>query len=89
MSPQQSIELARTTLQTALWMAAPLLLIATMVSLLINIAQVLTSLQEQTLSTVPRLAAVSAGIFLLLPWMVRRMTVFTIMLLSDFRPYMR
>jgi len=89
MSTQQSIELARTTLQTALWIAAPLLLIATVVSLLINIVQVLTSLQEQTLSTVPRLAAVSAGIFLLLPWMVRRMTVFTVMLLSDFRPYMR
>ncbi|HYA23113.1 MAG TPA: flagellar biosynthetic protein FliQ [Terriglobales bacterium] len=89
MSTQQSIELARTTLQTALWIAAPLLLIATVVSLLVNIVQVLTSLQEQTLSTVPRLAAVTAAIFFLLPWMVRRMTGFTVMLLSDFRPYMR
>jgi len=89
MSTQQSIELARTTLQTVLWIAAPLLLIATIVSLLVNIVQVLTSLQEQTLSTVPRLAAVTAGIFFLLPWMVRRITVFTIALLSDFRPYMR
>jgi flagellar biosynthetic protein FliQ len=89
MSTQQSIELARATLQTALWIAAPLLLIATVVSLLINIVQVLTSLQEQTLSTVPRLAAVATAIFFLMPWMVRRMTVFTVMLLSDFRPYMR
>jgi len=89
MSTQQSIELARTTLQTALWIAAPLLLIATIVSLLVNIVQVLTSLQEQTLSTVPRLAAVTAAIFFLLPWMVRRMTGFTVMLLSDFRPYLR
>lgn len=89
MSTQQSIELARTTLETVLWIAAPLLLIATIVSLLVNVVQVLTSLQEQTLSTVPRLAAVTAAIFFLLPWMVRRMTVFTITLLSDFRPYMR
>ena len=89
MSTQQSIELARTTLQTALWIAAPLLLIATVVSLLVNIVQVLTSLQEQTLSTVPRLAAVTAAIFFLLPWMVRRMTGFTVMLFSDFRPYLR
>jgi len=89
MSTAQTIELARTTLLTALWIAAPLLVIATVVSLLVNVVQVLTSLQEQTLSTVPRLAAVATAIFFLLPWMVRRMTGFTVMLFSDFRPYLR
>lgn len=89
MSAQQTVALARATLETALWMAAPLLIVATVVSLLINIVQVLTSLQEQTLSTVPRLAAVATALFLLLPWMVRRLTVFTFMLFSDFRPYLR
>jgi flagellar biosynthetic protein FliQ len=89
MGTQQTVDLARASLETALWIAAPLLLIATVVSLLINIAQVLTSLQEQTLSTVPRLAAVAAAIFLLMPWMVRRLAVFTIGLFSDFRPYLR
>jgi len=84
-----TIELARRTLETAMWMAAPLLLIATVVSLLINIVQVLTSLQEQTLSTVPRLAAVVTALFFLMPWMVRRLTAFTVMLFSDFRPYLR
>ncbi len=69
--------------------AAPLLVIATVVSLVVNIAQVLTSLQEQTLSTVPRLTAVAAAIFLLMPWMVRRMTVFTVQMFSDFHPYLR
>jgi flagellar biosynthetic protein FliQ len=80
--------LARRTLEAAFWMAAPLLAIATVVSLLINIVQVLTSLQEQTLSAVPRLAAVGTAMFLLLPWMVRRMAVFTVALFSDFRPYL-
>jgi len=89
MSPQQTVELARRTLETALWIAAPLLAIATLVSLLINIVQVLTSLQEQTLSTVPRLAAVATAIFLLMPWMVRRLTWFTVTLFSDFGPYLR
>jgi len=51
--------------------------------------QVLTSLQETTLSTVPRLAAVTAALFLLLPWMVRRLSWFTLALFSDFRPYLR
>ncbi len=82
------VELARRTLMAGLWMAAPLLLIATLVSLLISILQVLTSLQDTTLSTVPRLAAVAAGAFLLTPWMVHRLAQFTVSLLSDFRPYL-
>jgi flagellar biosynthetic protein FliQ len=89
MSPQQTVALARATLETALWMAAPLLIVATLVSLLINIVQVLTSLQEPTLATVPRLAAVVTALFVLLPWMVRRLTVFTILQFSDFRPFVR
>ncbi len=89
MSPQQTVDLARSTLETAMLIAAPLLVIATVVSLVVNIAQVLTSLQEQTLSTVPRLTAVAAAIFLLMPWMVRRMTVFTVQMFSDFHPYLR
>ncbi|MFZ0287389.1 MAG: flagellar biosynthetic protein FliQ [Terriglobales bacterium] len=88
MSAQQTVALARATLETALFMAAPLLVVATLVSLLINIGQVLTSLQEPTLATVPRLAAVATALFLLLPWMVRRLAVFTVMLFSDFRPYL-
>lgn len=89
MSPDQVVDLARRTLEMALWLAAPLLLIATLVSLLINIVQVLTSLQETTLSTVPRLAAVAVAALLLMPWMVRRLSVFTLQLFSDFRPYLQ
>jgi flagellar biosynthetic protein FliQ len=83
------VELARRTLEAAIWIAAPLLIVATLVSLIISLAQVLTSLQETTLSTVPRLAAVAGAALLLMPWMVRRMGTFTLSLFSDFRPYMR
>jgi flagellar biosynthetic protein FliQ len=89
MSNDQVVELARRTLETSLWLGAPLLLIATAVSLVINVAQVLTSLQDQTISTVPRLAAVAAALFLLMPWMVRRMGMFTLQLFSDFHPFLR
>jgi len=83
------VDLARRTLEMALWLGAPLLLIATVVSLLVNIVQVLTSLQETTISTVPRLAAVAIAAFLLMPWMVRRLGTFTLQLLSDFRPFLQ
>ena len=87
MSSDQVVELARRTLEIALWLGAPLLVIATIVSVGINIVQVLTSLQETTLSTVPRLAAVAIALFFLLPWMVRRLGVFTVSLFSDFHPF--
>lgn len=84
-----AIDLARRTLEMALWLGAPLLIIATLISLLVNIVQVLTSLQEATISTVPRLAAVAIAAFLLMPWMVRRLGTFTVQLLADFRPYLQ
>jgi len=70
-------------------MGAPLLIVATVVGLVINVVQVLTSLQETTISTVPRLAAVAAAVLLLMPWMTRRIGSFTLQLFSDFRPFVR
>ena len=69
--------------------ASPILALAVLVSLLINIVQVLTSLQEQTISAVPRLLAVGTGIFFLMPWMWRQMCQFTLQMLSDLHPYLR
>lgn len=88
MATDQVVELARRTIEMALWLGAPLLIIATAVSLVINIAQVLTSLQETTLSTVPRLVVVAVALLVLMPWMVRRLGMFTLGLFSDFRPYL-
>ncbi len=82
------IELGRRTLEAALILCAPVLAVATVVSLLVNIVQVLTSLQEGTLATVPRLAAVATALFFLFPWMLRRLETFTIGLFSDFHPYL-
>jgi flagellar biosynthesis protein FliQ len=89
MGTEQVVALFRHTLQMALLMGAPLLLIAVTVSLLVNVAQVLTSLQDQTLSTVPRLAAMAVAILLLFPWMLRKLMFFTIGLWSDFHPFVR
>ena len=89
MGSEHVVEIMRRTIETALWMGAPLLIVATAVSLLINIVQVLTSLQDTTVSTVPRLFAVAAATLLLMPWMAHRLTVFTLQMLSDFRPFLR
>jgi flagellar biosynthetic protein FliQ len=89
MGTEQVVALFRNTLQMALLLGAPLLLVAVAVSLLVNIAQVLTSLQDQTLSTVPRLAAVAATVLLFFPWMLRKLMFFTIGMWTDFHPFVR
>ena len=89
MGSQQVVDMMRHALETALWMGAPLLIIATVVGLLINVVQVLTSLQETTISTVPRLFAVTAATLLLMPWMTHRLVSFTLQVMSDFRPFLR
>jgi len=85
----QTIALLRNTLEIAFFLAAPLLLIATAVSLLINVAQVLTSLQDQTISQVPRLAAMAVASLLLLPWMLRKLVFFTLGMWGDFHSLLR
>ena len=89
MGTEQTIALMRGTLELAFFLAAPILVIATVVSLVVNVGQVLTSLQDQTISTVPRLAAVAAALLLFLPWMLRRLMVFTIGMWTDFHTLVR
>lgn len=83
------VDICRHTLLEVLMLAAPILAIAIAVSLIINIVQVLTSLQEATISAVPRLLAVAAGTFVMMPWMWRQICQYTVKLFSDFHPYVQ
>lgn len=87
MTPEQVVQLSRQTIEAAFWVAMPILLSAMAVGLVINIAQVLTSIQDTTVSTVPRLTAVGVIVFLLTPWMLHHLVAFTRELFSDFRMY--
>jgi len=87
MTPEQVVSLSRQTIEAAFWVAMPILLSAMAVGLVINIGQVLTSIQDTTVSTVPRLTAVGIIIFLLTPWMLHHLVAFTNQLFSDFRLY--
>jgi flagellar biosynthetic protein FliQ len=78
------VTLGRLMLQEVLLLVAPVLLVAIAVSLVISVMQVLTSLQDQTLSIVPRLLATGATLFVMMPWMFRHLVNYTTHLLSDF-----
>ncbi len=84
MGVDQVVGLGRGMLTEVIVLVAPVLLVAIVVSLLVNVVQVLTSLQDQTLSSVPRLIATGAALFFLMPWMWRQLAGYTIHLLADF-----
>ena len=88
MSAEMAVELARKTLETAFLLSAPILLVATIMGLLISVLQVMTSVQDMTLSTVPRLFAVALTAFLLLPWSLRKLIMFTLEVLRDLHRYL-
>lgn len=85
MGTDQVVTLGRGMLIEVALLLAPLLLIIVAVSFVINTVQVLTSLQDQTLSAVPRLVVTGVALFLLMPWMWRHLALYTVHLMGDFR----
>lgn len=88
MGPDQSVEMVRRVLMEAMVLSIPMLLGTCAISLLVSLLQTLTSVQEQTLTTVPRLVVVFVIAMVTLPWMVHRLVGFTVRMLTDFHRYM-
>jgi flagellar biosynthetic protein FliQ len=75
-------QLMNQLLWNSMLIAAPMLITAMVVGLIISIVQVATQLQEMTLSYVPKLVASGAVLVLLGPWMLHRLTQFAIELIA-------
>ncbi len=73
MQTQEAIDLVRSALLTALLVGTPLLVIGMAVGLLISLVQALTQIQDQTVSTVPKLLAIAILGIVCLPWMTDQM----------------
>jgi len=89
MNLEMIITLSRRTMEEAILIIAPVLIVGIVISVIVSILQVMTSIQEVTISTVPRLAAVAAALFVSMPWMLRHMIAFTIQLFGDFHPFLK
>ena len=77
------------TLYTIIITAAPLLIISLVVGLAVSIFQTVTSIQEQTLTFVPKVLAIFFGIMILGHWMLNIMVNFMVKLWSDFSIYVK
>jgi len=89
MGVDQVVLLGRTTLQEVMILVGPILAVAISVSLGVNVIQVLTSLQDTTVSTVSRLLATGSALFLMMPWMWRHLVQYTLNVLGDFTVYLK
>ena len=80
MSVGFAVNLIRGGVLQALMIAAPVLLVGLLVGLIISIFQATTSIQEQTLTFVPKIAAILGALILFGPWIVASMVQFTLRL---------
>jgi flagellar biosynthetic protein FliQ len=88
MTPDMVAELLRQFMKEALILAAPLLIAAALISFLLSLVQTLTSLQEQSLTSVPRLGAIAAILLAGMPWFLGRMASYTQLLMTNFHRFL-
>ena len=87
MTPDMVAELLRQLMKEAMILAAPVLVATVAISFVLSLFQTLTSLQEQSPTSVPRLAAVAMILLVGMPWFLERMATYTVRLLSDLHRY--
>ena len=81
------MKLARDTLQITLFVSGPLLLVSLVVGVAVSIVQVVTSIQDMTLSLSPRMLAVFLVFLLLLPWVMHLLISFSVQLLGHLEKF--
>ncbi len=89
MTVDEVTAIASSALFLVIKVAAPVLLVSLIVGLVISIFQTVTSIQEQTLTFVPKVLAVFLALTVLGNWMLTEMSGFMETLWSDFARYVR
>lgn len=77
MTPEMVMTLAYKAMQTAVLLAAPMLLMALLTGLLISLFQAATQINEMTLSFIPKILAVFAVLVFAGPWLLELITTYT------------
>ena len=89
MTEDQILDIMSQAIYVVIKTSAPLLLISLIVGLLISIFQTVTSIQEQTLTFVPKILAVFIGMIVLGSWMLNTLSGYMTNLWSNFSLYLR
>ncbi len=77
MNPEFAAEMLKNLMLQAVTLASPILMTALVIGLAISIFQSVTSIQEQTLTFVPKALGIVSLLIVLMPWMLRTLIEFT------------
>ena len=88
MTEGQVLDVAKEAIYTIIIRSAPMLIISLVVGLIVSIFQTVTSIQEQTLTFVPKIIAVFVGLMIFGSWILTNLTEFVTTLWSNFSMYL-
>jgi flagellar biosynthesis protein FliQ len=83
MTPETVLTIAQRALEMTVLLAAPLLLVALVIGLLVGIFQSATQIHEMTLSFIPKLIGMAAAMVIAGPWMLKQLVSYTRMLIES------
>jgi flagellar biosynthetic protein FliQ len=83
MTPDTVMTIAQRALEMTVLLAAPLLLVALSIGLLVGIFQAATQINEMTLSFIPKLVGMATAIVIAGPWMLKQLVSYTRMLIES------
>jgi flagellar biosynthetic protein FliQ len=89
MTPEFVVSFAKEAIQLTILMAMPMLGLGLVVGLMVSIFQATTSIQEMTLTFVPKILAVLMGLLYFAPWMLEKITTYTVNLINQIPMYIR
>lgn len=77
MTSSTVVDLIRHAFLTALWLSLPMLATGFVIGIVMSLMQILTSIQDASFSTVPRLVVFLAALLLAMPWMLSSLISYT------------
>ena len=87
MNTSQVVDLMRNAFMTTFWLSLPVLAAGFVIGIVMSLAQIVTSIQDSSFSTVPRLTVFLAALLLAMPWMLSTLMSYTTGLLGNLGRY--
>ncbi len=89
MTPEFIVGFAKSAVEITLLLSLPMLGLGMVVGLVVSIFQAVTQIQEMTLTFVPKILAVLAGLLMFGPWMLNKLMAYTASVFTNFPQYIR
>lgn len=83
------LKLGQDAIQTTAMIAAPMLIAALVIGLIISVLQAITQINEATLTFIPKIAIIFVVVLVAGPWMIDVMTQYTTELLGNISEFVR